>query len=50
MLLDCADDGGIGGIGEQAKRVPEAEGGLQRAGVGVQSHDVAAHAHEYRGG
>jgi hypothetical protein len=31
LLLDRAGDGGVAGIGEQAKRVPEAKGGLQRA-------------------
>ena len=37
VLLDRAIDGGIARIGEQAKRVPEAKGGLQRAGADVQS-------------
>jgi hypothetical protein len=37
MFLEGADDGGIAGIGQQAERVPEAERGLQRAGVGVQT-------------
>ena len=37
VLPDRADNRGIAGLGEQAKRVPEAEGGLQRAGVGVQA-------------
>src|ERR1700759_3369329 len=36
MLLDRADDSGISGVGEQAKRVPEAKGGLQRAGADLQ--------------
>jgi hypothetical protein len=36
VLLDRAIDGGIARIGEQAKRVPEAKGGLQRAGADVQ--------------
>jgi hypothetical protein len=33
VLLDRADDSRIAGIGEKTKRVPEAKGGLQRAGV-----------------
>jgi hypothetical protein len=37
VLLDRAIDGGITRIGEQAKRVPEATGGLQRAGADVQA-------------
>ena len=36
VLLERAMDSGIARIGEQAKRVPEAEGGLQRAGADVQ--------------
>jgi hypothetical protein len=36
VLLDRAVNGRVGGVGEQAKRVPEAERGLQRAGVAVQ--------------
>ena len=31
-----ADEGGVAGIVEQAERLPEAEGGLHRAGVGVE--------------
>ena len=34
LLLDRAEHGRIARIGEQAKRMPEAEGGLHRAGVG----------------
>jgi len=36
MLLDRADDSRIAGVGEQTKRVPEAKGGLERAGAGFQ--------------
>ena len=36
VLVDGADDSGIAGILEETERVPEAKGGLQRAGVGVQ--------------
>jgi len=37
MLGERADDCGIAGIGQERKRVPEPEGGLQWPGVGVQS-------------
>jgi hypothetical protein len=30
VLLDPADDGGIAGILQEMKRVPEAKGGLER--------------------
>jgi hypothetical protein len=35
MFVDRAEDSRITGIREQAKRVPEAKGGLQRAGADV---------------
>src|SRR5258708_8169781 len=44
MLLDRADDSGIAGVGEQAKPVPEAKGGLQRAGAGFQPPRLGVHA------
>jgi hypothetical protein len=39
VLLDRAIDGGIARIGEQAKRVPEAKGGLQRASMRAERSD-----------
>src|ERR1035441_6504871 len=36
VLLDRAIDSGIARIAEQTERVPEAKGGLQRAGADVQ--------------
>ena len=36
MLFDRPENGGIARVGEQAKRMPEPEGGLQRARVGQQ--------------
>jgi hypothetical protein len=36
VLLDRADDSGVPGIGQQLKRLPEMECGLQRAAADVQ--------------
>ncbi len=35
VLFDRAEDSWITGIGEKTKRVPEAKGGLERAGSDV---------------
>ena len=42
MLFERTEDSGIAWIGKQAKRVPEAKGGLQRAGADVQRRASAA--------
>jgi hypothetical protein len=36
LLLERANDSGITGIGKQTERMPQPEGGLQRAGAGVE--------------
>ena len=44
MLLDRAGDVWVGRAGQQGQRVPQAEGRLQRARVGVQAPDLGVRA------